>query len=170
MSTKLEVKDFLKSNDTDILCLVETKLNDAIANPIHDERYNTWRRDRTNKQRGGILIVVKKELEVSKVLIGRGLDDIVNVHLKTKVDGRCEIGVVYVPPKTSSWKTDEYQQMINDIETQLKTIMENNHNLALMGDLNCGKVQWEDWYTEGCEESWGNKLLNLIMENAMTQW
>ena len=85
--------------------------------PIDDERYNTWRRDQTNKKAGGILIAVKKELEVSKILIGRGLDDIVNVHLKTKDDGRYEIAVVCVPPKTSSWKTDEYQQMINDTDT-----------------------------------------------------
>ena len=94
MSTKLEVKDFLKANDTNILCFVETKLNDAIVNSICDERYNTWRRNRTNKKAGGILIAVKKELEVSKVLIGRGQDEIVNMHLKTKNDGRCEIAVV----------------------------------------------------------------------------
>ena len=31
-------------------------------------------------------------------------------------------------------------------------------------------MQWEDWYIEGSEDSWGNKLLNLTMENAMTQW
>ena len=31
LSTKLEVKNFLKTNDTDILCLVEAKLNDAVA-------------------------------------------------------------------------------------------------------------------------------------------
>ena len=48
--------------------------------------------------------------------------------------------------------------------------MENSHNLTVMGDLNCGKVQWEDWYTEGSEDSWGNKLLNLTMENALTLW
>ena len=59
--------------------------------------------------------------------------------------------------------------MINNTETQLKAIMENSHNLILMGDLNCRKMQWEDWYTEGSEDSWGNKLLSLTMENAMTQ-
>ena len=57
------------------------------------------------------------------------------------------------------------------IQTQLKAIMENSHNLTLMGDLNCGKMQWEDWYIEGSEDSWRNKLtMNLTMKNALTQW
>ena len=43
------------------------------------------------------------------------------------------------------------------------------NKVVMMGDFNC-KVCWEEWYTNGSESSWENKLLNLAMDNALTQW
>ncbi len=31
-----------------------------------------------------------------------------------------------------------------------------------MGDFNCKEVSWEEWTTEGSENSWGSKLLELV--------
>lgn len=38
-----------------------------------------------------------------------------------------------------------------------------------MGDFNCKEVRWREW-TAGDEESWGNVLMKLKMENLMIQW
>lgn len=42
--------------------------------------------------------------------------------------------------------------------------------LIMMGDFNCKEVCWEQWYTEGTESSWRNKLLQLAVDNILTQW
>ena len=39
-----------------------------------------------------------------------------------------------------------------------------------MGDFNCTEVCQEEWYTNGSESSYGNKLSKLAMDNALTQW
>ena len=41
--------------------------------------------------------------------------------------------------------------------------------IIMIGDFNCKEVCWEDWYTGG-EESWAGILLDLVMNNIMTQW
>ncbi len=48
----------------------------------------------------------------------------------------------------------------------LKEVIESSDNLILMGDFNCKEVCWEQWYTDGREETWGSKLLNLAMEKT----
>ena len=39
----------------------------------------------------------------------------------------------------------------------------------MIGEFNWKEVCWEEWNTEGGEESWGDTVLNLIMSNIMTQ-
>lgn len=41
-------------------------------------------------------------------------------------------------------------------------------NKILMGDFDCKEVNWKEWTTEEGEESWGNVLMRLAMENLMT--
>ncbi len=48
--------------------------------------------------------------------------------------------------------------------------MQENRDLILMGDFNCGEVDWENLDSMGGPESWGSKLLELTMENMMLQW
>ena len=40
----------------------------------------------------------------------------------------------------------------------------------MLADFNCKEVCWEEWYTGGKEESCGGILLDLVMNNIMTQW
>ena len=39
-----------------------------------------------------------------------------------------------------------------------------------MGDFNCSEVKWENYECSGEDNSWGNRLLKLTMENVMKQW
>ena len=38
-----------------------------------------------------------------------------------------------------------------------------------MGDFNCSEVNWE-MFESGGENTWGNRLSRLTMNNAMIQW
>ena len=49
-------------------------------------------------------------------------------------------------------------------------MMENSDNIIMIGDFNCKEVCWGEWYTGGGEESWDGILLDLVMNNIMTQW
>ncbi len=52
----------------------------------------------------------------------------------------------------------------------MERILAESNNITFMGDFNCKEVFWEEWTTDGGEESWRYMLLNLIMTNTMTQW
>lgn len=60
--------------------------------------------------------------------------------------------------------------MLEDTRTCLAELLEENDDILLMGDFNCKEISWENWTTEGSESSWGNKLLDLAIENVLTQW
>ena len=78
--------------------------------------------------------------------------------------------VVYVPPKTNAWGREEYGDMLKDTYKCLKNMIENSDNVIMMGDFNCKEVCCEEWCTGGGEESWVSILLDLVMNNILTQW
>lgn len=49
-------------------------------------------------------------------------------------------------------------------------MLEEKDKILIMGDFNCKEVSWENWSTEGSEASWGNKVLELVIDNVLTQW
>ena len=42
--------------------------------------------------------------------------------------------------------------------------------MTLVGDFKCSEVKWELFEGEGGDHTWGNRLLNLTMNNMMMQW
>ena len=166
-----ELNDYLKENKPDIMGIVEMKLTDQVLSTcIGNEEYNTWTRNRKEKQGGGVMFLTRKNLKVSQVYYGEGGAELIKIGVETKIKGRREFAVMYVPPKTRAWGELEYANMIRDSKRQLGEVITGSDNLILMGDFNCGEVCWEEWTTEGSENSWGYTLLNLVMENTMTQW
>ncbi len=45
-----------------------------------------------------------------------------------------------------------------------------NNKTIILGDINYKEVHWKKWNTRGGEDSWGDKVLKLAMNNVMTQW
>ena len=76
--------------------------------------------------------------------------------------------VTYAPPKTRSWSENDYDKMIKDTRISLNGILKERGNTVIMGDFNCKEVCWEEMTAEGGEDSWGNVLLDMIMEHSMT--
>ena len=167
----VELNDYLRDNTPDIVGITETKLDHVIeAINIGDGKYDVYRRDRKGKKGGGVVLLVKKGFEVDKVILGEDSAEVLKVGIKDKGKALRDFAVVYVPPKTSSWGVDEYQKMLKDTEECMKSVIVRSRNITIMGDFNCKEVLWEDWLTEGGELSWGNRLLQLAMDNILTQW
>ena len=92
------------------------------------------------------------------------------VEVVLKNGRKRDLVIIHVPPKTNAWGREEYGNMMKDTYTCLKIMIENSDNIIMMGDFNCKEVCWEEWYTGGGEESWDDLLLDLVMNNIMTQW
>ena len=85
-----------------------------------------------------------------------------------KNGGKRDLVIVYIPPKTNALEREEYGDMVKDTYSCLTNMKENNDSITMMGDFNYREVCWEEWYIGG-EESWGGILLDLVMNNIMTQ-
>merc|ERR1712035_276981 len=72
LSSILELRDYLRLNKPDVVCITETKLKEEIHIQFQDEGYNMWRRDRKNKSGGGVAILTKANINVEEVEEGDG--------------------------------------------------------------------------------------------------
>ena len=67
-SKKLELTDTIQEKNPDIICITETKLKpESTIESLGLDNYNIWRKDRTHKEGGGVMITTKKELTVLEI-------------------------------------------------------------------------------------------------------
>ena len=79
----LELRDYLREGDPDVVCLAETKLTEDIYIKLQDnENYTVWRNDRKGKNGGGVLILIKSNIKVYKVEYGKGKAEVISVLIK----------------------------------------------------------------------------------------
>ena len=62
VARKLALADYLKEKKHEIVCLAETKLCEDIQTNIKNCNY-IWRKDRKNKQGGGVMLMIKSEIK-----------------------------------------------------------------------------------------------------------
>ena len=68
ISKKLELKDTIQEKNPDIICITETKLKpESTIETLGLDNYNIWRKERTCKDGGGVMIMTKKELTVLEI-------------------------------------------------------------------------------------------------------
>ena len=147
--------------------IVETKLKGYLPpGTVGDGRYNVWMRNRDSKQDGGIMILTKKNLKVTEIVNVENRAELIAIKVENERKESREFVVTYVPPKNDS----DHAIMLRETRCALSRVLDKTTKPLLMGDFNCKEVNWEDWTTEGGENSWGYTLLDLIMEHTMTQW
>ncbi len=165
-----EVNEFIRANEPDIMAMVETKLRDSETPNLGGGKYNMWIRNRCGKGGGGVMMLVKKGIRVESVEKAEGLVEGLNLQLINGRRGLRYVTVVYVPPKTKTWNRQEHEQLLSETKEWLVKKIKENNKIVIMGDFNCKEINWEEWNTRGGEDSWGDKVLKLAMNNIMTQW
>ena len=147
-----------------IICLVETHLKEE--EKIELEGYHTVVKNR-NKHGGGVMIVIKTEVDKSITIIEKSeeKDEIVWILInKNRI--RIRIGVVYAPQESRTSKKD-LTKMYENIRTQIRIAEESKQYLMIIGDFNA-KV---GYLIEGNNEesSIAGKLLKemLLKTNCM---
>ena len=167
-SARLEINDYLRIKEPDIMCLVETKFTRETYIQLGYNNYNCWRRDREGKKGGGVMFVVKDDIMVDDINMSEGRAEAIHLRISTSEHKKRDIVVAYVPPKTNAWSEIEYQAMLNDSVLFLKKHIEQSKNIVIIGDFHCGEVNREEWEAGDREGTWGNILLNIAMVNTMT--
>ena len=171
VTKKLEVQDYVNSRKPDLVCLTETKLQEIIEmKTLNFKGYNIWRKDRRDKFGGGVLVMAKDNLKVEEVEYGKNKAEAISVRIKLQNGETQKVIVAYVPPKTTAWRQEEYSDLLDDTIDSLEGMMKNNKKVILVGDFNCGNIDWENLEAQGNENSWGNRLLQLAMNNLLKQW
>ncbi|MPC30264.1 hypothetical protein E2C01_023525 [Portunus trituberculatus] len=66
-------------------------------------------KDRVGKGGGGVMIMARKELMVNQVVYGNDKAEVMSIKVE---NGNKEIliTVAYVPPKTSTWSRQDYEE------------------------------------------------------------
>lgn len=166
-----EFKEMVAIQKPDVICLAESKLNQAISDQvIVCKGYDIWRKDRVGKNGGGVLIMTSKKL---KVLLNYMNDQDNTELLAVDIIGEdvTKIVVVYVPPKTRSWSKEELhtlqEQTISGLETIIKQAEKKSNNLVITGDMNCN-LGCQAMQAEG-DIKWNEKVSDLLQNYFLTQ-
>ena len=56
-----------------------------------------------------------------------------------------------MPPKTNTWKLEEYKAMQKDVLKCLDDMMRKDRKVLLVGDFNCKGVNWKEIEGNGNE-------------------
>ena len=120
-----EFKDRIQDKNPDIICITETKLASKTMDvTLGLEHYNIWRKDRTDKEGGGVMIMTKRELTVVQVeLITTTFAEALAIEVRTKRGGLL-VATTYIAPKTDAWSPEEHQQLQRESLDTLKNMLQ----------------------------------------------
>lgn len=132
------VSSLLDDNESNILVLTETWLNHDITDDellLHNQSYHIYRKDRTGKRGGGVLLGVRKSLP-SFIIDSNSSLEIVWVAVIINMT-KVLIGACYRPPDAS---TSFVNELRNSITTAVQLCPADSVNF--LGDFNFPLINW----------------------------
>ena len=126
------------SYDYDVIILTETWLkNDRLNAEYFDDSYAVYRKDRTFKRGGGVLIALKNKLFSSEQIVISNADNLEYVCVKATINSHhIYIYSAYIPPNSSA---DVYLSHLAAMHT---IAVDPEDVLIIVGDFNLPHVQW----------------------------
>ena len=171
-----EFKDRIQDINPDIICITETKLtSNTTDEALGLEQYNIWRKERTNKRGGGIMIMTRKELTATEVeLLTTTYAEALAIDIKTK-KGSLLVATTYIAPKTDTWSREEHKQLqqesLDTLRNMLQRAETKSQELILTGDFNCA-IDWtrlESIYRSNIPRRWNENILDLASDFSLHQ-
>ena len=151
------LKAYIAIHKFDIICLSETYLDSSTTSDDDNlaiSGYNLIRSDHpSNNKRYGVCIYYKNFLHL-RVLSIQYLQEYINFELN--IGGKiCNFISLY---RSLSQTQDKFEKFIDDLESNLETLCQNNLFLVvLIGDLN---AKSKYWYSYGKSSYEGNEIEN----------
>ena len=162
------LSSFVADNDPDIVIITETWLDPEILDSeFTPDGYKVFRKDRDiniypigtyqAKNRGGVLILVKAELNPVKEPNGDVDAEIIWIRINPVPKVSWLIGGCYRPEVEEEKMLDRICRSIDSIDTE---------NCILLGDFNFRNI---DWPTLSSTRNIDNKFLDTIKDNLLNQ-
>jgi hypothetical protein len=138
----------------DILAVTETCLNDTVSDSeILSSNFTLYRRDRTGKRGGGILLAVKKSFD-SCLIKNSTSHEIIAVSVKG-VHTSVLIILCYRPPRAD---VNDFVFLLN-LRNVILSEHRNFENICILGDFNFPDISWnEDNYSCSCARDYVFKM------------
>ena len=133
---------FVKENQTDILMLTETWLNQKFNSTLllNLNKFSIYRKDRA-AHGGGVLIAVKNNIKVEEVQLNTKNEILcLNIYL---YKNPFLLIVVYLP------HCIDYQ--LKSFFKKIENIIKNRKNFAIIGDFNLPIVKWDEIFLSDCK-------------------
>lgn len=122
-----EVRLMFSPNNTDVVCISETWLNDLIDdNMIAIPGYKVFRNDRRGKRGGGVAIFVKESIS-SRVIQVSTSSDVEFIFVEIGNHNKCLVGCIYRPPGNNTF---------TNLENVLESLSPKYKHVILGGDFN----------------------------------
>ena len=114
------------------------------------------------------MVFTKKDLIVKEVKFSKRNEEVISMLI---TDGKRDINIVtvYIPPRTSAWNYEQYQEVMRNTLSRIKQEITRKDRVMIVGDFNCKEIVWEDYEVVNGGE-WAEELLNVATNNLMTQW
>ena len=172
-SKRLELKDTIQEKNPDIICITETKLiPETTIEALGINDYNIWRRERTEKGGGGVMIMAKKDIAAVEIeQRATTFAELIALEIRTKSKGII-VATSYIAPKSDVWSKEDHKQLTQESHTVLSDLlhkMENkSQDIILTGDFNC-EINWETLEAKSHPNNWNENLLDLITDHCLHQ-
>jgi hypothetical protein len=122
-------------NDYDVVCVCETWLNSSISNSELLPGYNIYRRERTGRSGGGVLIAVKANLQSTRRQdLEKDGTELVVVELFKSNSKSVILYTFYRPP-------DSTPDVLHELNSALQDTTE-SCQIILVGDFNLPAIDW----------------------------
>ena len=109
------------------------------------------------------MVLTRKDVIMGKVE-REDMAEVLKVKFVMNNGRKGDLVLIYVPPKTNAWGREEYENMVKDTYNCLRNMIGNSDGrFQLQRSLLERMVYWR-------RKSWGDLLLNLLMNNMMIQW
>ena len=79
--------------------------------------------------------MVKEDIAVEGAQYGDSLAEVNSITIRTNGRDRRKIIVTYVPPRTNTWKLEEYKTMQKEVLKYLGDMIREDRKVLLVGDL-----------------------------------
>ena len=159
------VLSYLDENNIDLACFQETWLNEgdgSILVEIKEYNYNIINQPRRSKKGGGLILLYKPSILMSKIVLKCCNSFKTFEHLlgKIVVDRKSfTIVNLYRPPYSVAHKCTKKMFML-EFESFLGSLLDINKNILIFGDFNININDHEDLYTNQFEKLL--EMFNLI--------
>lgn len=139
MPKKETLETIISDDDTDVVVITESWLNSDIEDHelLNNTSYTVYRRDRTGRRGGGVLVFVKQWLVSSRLSIESN-HEILCLKIVLPTSTTILISCYRAPDCDTSF-TNELNSIVSHLTTRFPRA-----NLVLCGDFNFPDIDWEN--------------------------